>query len=147
MQYLKKSELICSSWLWGVPCCEPRCPALIILKSFFSVIKKNIGPRGCVRQYNVKDKSSRSNASPEPHVVVDFLASYEVLSMVLMQRSRCRCFGHFVLLSDWLSLDLLVSDLLVLVVMWHCASFPFFWLLYITLRTILSSLWEPKCHL
>lgn len=86
-------------------------------KVLFLVIKKNIGPRGRVRQHNVKDKSSWSNASPEPHVVVDFLASYEVLSMVLMQRSRCRCFGHFVLLSDWLSLDLLVSDLLVLVVM------------------------------
>lgn len=79
--------------------------------------QKNTGPLGCVHQYDVKDKSSRRNASPEPHVVVDFLASYEVLSMVLMQRSRCRCFGHFVLLSDWLSLHLLMSDLLVLVVM------------------------------
>lgn len=145
MQYLKKSEYICSSWLRGFLCCEPWCPVLIILKSFFLVIKKNIGPWvHIIHQYDVKDYSSQSNASPEPHVVVDFLASYEVLSMVLMQWSRCRCFGHFVLLSDWLSLNLLVSDLLVLVVKWYCASFPFFLLLCITLCTILSYLQEPQ---
>lgn len=43
-------------------------------------------------------------------MVVDVLASYEVLSMVLMQRSRYRCPGHFVLLSDWPDLDLLTRD-------------------------------------
>lgn len=53
---------------------------------------------GCARHHN------------EPHVVVDVLASYEVLSMVLMQRSRYRCPGHFVLLSDWPDLDLLTRD-------------------------------------
>lgn len=57
----------------------------------------------------------RARGHNKPHVVVDVSASYEVLSMVLMQRSRCRCLGHFVLSSDRSDLDVPTNDKLEVV--------------------------------
>lgn len=84
----------------------------VILNSLFVCSWEVPDLRGCARHQN------------QPHVAVDILAWSKVLSMVLMQRSRCRRPGHFVVWGDWLDPELLADDSLVVVTKRCNTKFP-----------------------